>query len=300
MKHALSVLFLCVGVFCGGQTTFAADQAKDKEAIEKSVQSYTAAFNAGDSKSLAAHWAPDAVYNNPLNGTEVEGRAAIAKEMAGILEKVKGSKLSVDVQSIQFLSPGVAVEHGTSKLILAKGEPRVSTYTAIHVKRDGKWYLDRITEEDVPVVLSNYKHLKALEWLIGDWTDGDDQGRINTSCQWTKNKNFIRRSFTVSTQDRIDISGMQIIGWDPATKQIRSWVFDSDGGFAEGTWTNKGQSWYVKMKGTLPDGRKATSTNIFKKTSENQFKWQSVHRTLGDSILPNIDEVIVVRDAAAE
>lgn len=300
MKHAFSVLILCVGVLCGGQTTFAADQAKDKAAIEKTIQSYTAAFNAGDSKALAAHWAADAVYNNPINGTEVEGQAAIAKEMSSVLAQVKGAKLSVDVQSIQFLSPGVAVEHGTSKLILPKGEPRESNYTAIHVKRDGKWYLDRITEEDIPVVLSNYQHLKELEWLIGSWTDGDDRGRIKTTCQWTKNKNFITRSFVASTQERVDISGMQIIGWDPATKQIRSWVFDSDGGFAEGAWTKKENRWYVKMKGTLPDGRKATSTNVFNKIDEDQFKWQSVNRTVGGSLLPNIDEVIVVRDAAAE
>ncbi|MCH9655923.1 MAG: SgcJ/EcaC family oxidoreductase [Planctomycetes bacterium] len=300
MKHALCVLFLCVGVLCGAHGAFAADQAKDKQAIEKSIASYTAAFNAGDSKALASHWGTDAVYNNPLTGTQVEGRDAITKEMAGILTAVKGAKLSVDVQSIQFLSPGVAVEHGTSKLILAKGEPRESTYTAIHVKRDGKWFLDRISEEDVPVILSNYKHLKELEWLIGSWTDGDERGLIKTTCQWTKNKNFIRRSFVASTQDRIDISGMQIIGWDPAAKQIRSWVFDSDGGFAEGTWAKKEKSWYVSMKGTLPDGRKATSTNIFTMIDENQFKWQSINRTVGGSLLPNIDEVVVKRDAAAE
>ena len=300
MKHAWSVIFLCIGVLYGGQTTWAADQAKDKAAIEKAVQSYTTAFNAGDSKALAAHWAADAIYNNPLNGTEVEGRDAITKEMAGILTQIKGSKLSVDVQSIQFLSPGVAVEQGTSKLILPKGEPRESNYTAIHVKRDGKWFLDRITEEDVPVVLSNYKHLKELEWLIGNWTDGDEKGRIKTTCQWTKNKNFIRRSFVASTQDRIDISGMQIIGWDPAKKQIRSWVFDSDGGFAEGFWTQKDKKWYVQMQGTLPDGRKATSTNVFTIIDENQFDWQSINRTVGGSLLPNIDEVTVVRDLADE
>ena len=28
----------------------------------------------------------------------------------------------------------------------------------------------------------------------------------------------------------------QRIGWDPAAKQIRSWEFDSEGGFGEGTW----------------------------------------------------------------
>jgi uncharacterized protein (TIGR02246 family) len=292
----MSVLLICFGVLSGGQATFAADQSEDKAAIEKRVKSYTAAFNAGDAKALAAHWSPDAVYSNPLTGAEVEGREAIAKEMAAILAEVKGSKLTVDAQSIQFISPGVAVEHGSSKLISAKGEPRESNYTAVHVKKDGKWYLDRITEEEIPTVLSHYEHLKELEWLIGEWTDGDDEGRIETTCKWTKNKNYITRTFVASTQDRTDISGLQIIGWDPSAKQIRSWVFDSDGGFAEGHWTKKDKRWYVTMSGTLPDGRKASSTNVITYVDNDQFKWQSVNRTVGGSLLPNVDEVVVVRD----
>ncbi len=229
----------CLSMLCAGAVTFAADQAKDREAIEQSVQSYIAAFNAGDAKKLASHWAPDAVYINPLTGTEVEGREAISKEMQEILQDVKGTRLTVDVESIQFISPGVAVEKGTSKLISPTGEIEESVYTAIHVKRDGKWYLDRITEEEIPVVLSNYEHLKDLEWLIGDWTDSDASGSVQTTCKWTKNKNFMVRYFTASTRDRIQLSGLQIIGWDPARKQIRSWVFDSDGGFSEGRWTKK-------------------------------------------------------------
>lgn len=300
MNHVMSTFLIGLSIFCGGQISFAADQAKDTAAIEKSIKSYTAAFNAGDAKALAAHWAPDAVYSNPLTGTQVEGREAIAKEMAAVLTEVKGSKLTVDVQSIQFISPGVAVEQGTSKLISPKGDPHDSTYTAVHVKRDGKWFLDRITEEEIPVILSNYEHLKDLEWLIGSWTDGDELGRIQTTCTWTKNKNFIKRSFTASTHDRIDLSGVQIIGWDPSKKQIRSWVFDSDGGFAEGTWTKKEKRWYVQMTGTLPDGRKASSTNVFKMIDNNHFKWQSVNRTVDGSLQPNIDEVTVVRDEAVE
>jgi len=300
MNRTVSNLLVCLSIFCIGQITFAADQAKDKAAIEKSIQSYLAAFNAGDSKKLAAHWAPDAIYTNPITGTEVEGREAISKEMSAILKEVKGSKLTVDVQSIQFLSPGVAVEQGTSKLISPAGEPQESVYTAVHVKRDGNWFLDRITEEEIPVVLSNYEHLKTLEWLIGDWTDSDEAGRIQTTCKWTKNKNFITRYFTASIRDRINFSGMQIIGWDPVKKQIRSWVFDSDGGFSEGVWTNKKNHWYVMMTGTLPDGRQSSSTNIFKFVDENHFQWQSVNRIIDGALQPNIDEVTVVRDAAVE
>ena len=300
MKYSIGILIVCVAVMSGVQTAFAADQAADKAAIEKAIESYTAAFNAGDPKTLAEHWGPEAVYVNPLSGVQVEGRDAIAKEFESILGEMKDTKLAIDVESIRFISPGVAVENGVAKLVSADGEPEESRYTAIHVRRDGKWLLDRVTEEDVPVVLSHYEQLKELQWMIGSWVDGDDQARIETTCQWTRNKNFITRSFTVSIRDRIDMAGMQIIGWDPASKQIRSWVFDSDGGFAEGRWTKQGNRWSINTTGTTPDGLKATSVNVITHVDDNQFKWQSVSRMVGGELQPNIDEVVVVRDQAAE
>jgi uncharacterized protein (TIGR02246 family) len=300
MKYCIGILIVCVAVVSGLRTTFAADQAADKAAIKKAVESYTAAFNVQDAKALAAHWGPEAVYVNPLSGVQVEGGDAIAKEFESILGEMKDTTLAVDVESIRFISPGVAVENGVAKLVSADGEPEESKYTAIHVKRDGKWLLDRVTEEDVPVVLSHYEQLKELQWMIGSWVDGDDKARIDTTCQWTRNKNFITRSFTVSIRDRIDMAGMQIIGWDPAAKQIRSWVFDSDGGFAEGRWTKKEKRWSIITTGTTPDGRKASSVNVISYVDDNQFKWQSVSRMVDGELLPNIDEVLVVRSPAAE
>ena len=295
-----SSVLCAVIVLCGSFSAPAADGTADKAAIEKVIASYVGAFNARDAKALAEHWSPEAVYINPLTGSRVEGREAVAKEFEAILAELKGTRLAVDVESIRFISPSVAVENGVAKLISADGRPQESSYTAIHVKRDGKWSLDRVTEEDVQVVLSHYEQLKELAWMIGTWVDGDDQARIETTCQWTRNKNFITRSFTVSVEDRIDMAGMQIIGWDPAAKQIRSWVFDSDGGFAEGRWTKKENRWSITTTGTTPDGLKASSVNIITYVDDSQFKWQSVSRTVDGELLPNIDEVVVVRALAAE
>ena len=300
MKYGIGILAVCVAVMCNEPRASGANQAADRAAIEKAIESYTAAFNSRDAKALSEHWGAEAVYVNPLSSVQVEGRAAIAKEFESILGEMKNTKLAVEVESIRFISPGVAVENGVAKLVSADGEPQQSSYTAIHVKRDSKWLLDRVTEEELPVVLSHYEQLKELEWMIGSWVDGDDQDRIETTCKWTRNKNFITRAFTVSVEDQIDMAGMQIIGWDPASKQIRSWVFDSDGGFAEGRWTNKDNRWSVTTSGTTPDGLKATSVNVITYVDDNQFKWQSVNRMVGGELLPNIDEVVVVRTQGAE
>src|SRR5262249_44618431 len=176
----------------------------------------------------------------------------------------KNAKLTVAVESVRFISPHVAVEHGTAVTVGLSKEPDKTSYTAIHIKRDGKWLLDRVSEEEVATVVSHYDKLKELEWMIGTWIDSDDDESttIETTCKWAKNQNFLVRTFSVSIRDRIATSGVQIIGWDPSAKQIRSWVFDSDGGFGEGMWSKKGKSWHIHSKDTLANGQKASAVNI--------------------------------------
>ncbi|MCB9874352.1 MAG: SgcJ/EcaC family oxidoreductase [Planctomycetaceae bacterium] len=287
----------CSAALC---QTVRADQATDEASIRKAVEAYVAAFNGGDSEKLAGMWLPDAVYTNPVSGEQVVGREAIEQQFASVFAASKGVKLAATTNSVQFISPGVAVENGTAKVIRPDQEPEETQYTAVYVKREGQWLLDRVTEEDVPVVKSNYEHLKDLEWMIGTWVDGDDQANVVTTCQWTKNRNFITRMFSLTVRDRIDVSGMQIVGWDPAAQQIRSWVFDSDGGFGEGTWSKKGKAWHVQNTGTAPDGSSSSSVNIITYVDDNNFTWQSVNRQAGGELLPNVDEVVVVRQETKE
>lgn len=271
-------------------------QAADEAAIRKAVEAYVASFNSGDAKTLAALWTPEAVYTNPVSGEQVVGREAIQQQFAGIFTESKGTKLEASTASIQFISPGVAVEQGTARLIRAEQAPEESQYTAVYVKRDGQWLLDRVTEKEVLENPSHYEQLKDLEWLIGRWTDQDDEATVVTECNWTRNNNFIVRSFTVQVRDRLDMAGMQIIGWDPAAKQIRSWVFDSDGGFGHGTWTKKENRWYIKQSGVLSDGRKSSAVNIITQLDDRTCTLQSVNRTVAGELLPNIDEVQVTKE----
>ncbi|NOY42056.1 MAG: nuclear transport factor 2 family protein [Planctomycetes bacterium] len=280
----------------GMQATFATDQAADKAVIEKSVESYVAAFNAHDSEALAAHWSPEAVYTNPSTGNQVVGHEAIKKEFDTLLTERKGDQLEVDVESIEFVSPNVAVENGVARVTGPEGDVEASHYTAVHVRRSGKWLLDRVSEaEEAAAFPSHYEQLKDLKWMIGTWLDANGDDQIETTCQWARNNNFIIRSFKVSVEDRIDTSGMQIIGWDPAAEKIRSWAFDSNGGFAEGKWTKKNNRWIVESNATLPDGQKGSSINIMTIVDANTFGWQSTGREVDGKILPNIDEVKVTR-----
>jgi uncharacterized protein (TIGR02246 family) len=273
-----------------------ADQADDDALIRKNAEAYVVAYNNRDAKALAAMWSPEAVYMDPSTGEAAVGREAIEKMFANTLTELGDAKLEVKVESIDFVSPNVAIENGIARVLQPGDEPEETNYTAVNVKRDGKWLLDRISEEAPPEPPpSNYEHLKDLEWMIGSWIDQDEGATIQTDCEWTKNKNFMTRSFAVVVRDQLDMAGMQLIGWDPAAKQIRSWVFDSDGGFAEGKWTRKDNRWLIHLTGTLPDGRKSSAVNIISYIDDNSCTWQSINRVVDGDVLPNVDEVLVVR-----
>jgi uncharacterized protein (TIGR02246 family) len=296
MKRVLLTAVLATWGLASAIGAEAGRQAEDEAAIRKTVESYVAAYNRGDAKALAAMWSPEAVYTNPLSGEQVVGRAEIEKQFAAIFADTKGAKLEAKTDSVRFVSPNVAVEQGKANVIRPDQAPEESEYTAVYLKRDGQWLLDRVTEEDVPVVPSHYEQLKDLEWMIGRWVDQDDDATVVTECNWTRNNNFLARCFTIQIRDRLDMAGMQIIGWDPATKQIRSWVFDSDGGFGQATWKKKDNRWYVQQSGVLPDGRKSSSVNILTRLDANTCTFQSVNRLVDGELLPNIAEIKVVKE----
>ena len=92
----------------------------------------------------------------------------------------------------------------------------------------------------------------------------------------------------------MEIAGTQIIGWDPAKQEIRSWVFDSSGAFGEGVWSNDENRWTVTSAGTTEDGRKATAVGTYTKTDDG-YEWQSVSREVDDEMLPDIEPIKMIR-----
>ena len=137
-----------------------------------------------------------------------------------------------------------------------------------------------------------------MAWLVGEWCDASAEATGATTVAWTKNKAFLTYGFKVSAPDMDDLEGTQVIGWDPAAGTIRSWMFDSDGGFGEGTWSKKDNDWIVKFSQVLPDGRTASATNIYTLVDGNSFTWKSIGRKVGDEFLPNIDAIKMVRKTA--
>jgi uncharacterized protein (TIGR02246 family) len=272
------------------------DQAGDPtDAIRARVASYVDAFNQRDVDRLAGHWAESAVYVLKDSGEQFEGRDAIRDMFAEELSADVDFVLECEIASLRLITDGVAIEDGTARLIYGNGEVDDSTYTAIHVKQDGNWFLDSVRETDIADPAPRHERLRDLDWLIGEWEDRDDDSVVRTRCEWTKNGNFITRSFTAMIRDQVDLSGTQVIGWDAAEEKVRSWTFDSDGGVGEAVWTQDGDTWTIQAKATLADGRKGSAVRVIRRIDDDTFSWEADGREVGGQLLPNIDEVMIYR-----
>lgn len=170
-----------------------------------------------------------------------------------------------------------------------------STYKVFYEKRNGDWQITEVREEDIDEPPTHYEQLKDLEWLVGEWVDADEDVKIESVSSWDKYKNFITQKFTVIVLGHVELEGKQIIAWDPANERIRSWVFDSDGGFGEGSWMKKGDRWVVEAAHTLADGRRSSAINIYTKVDRNSYTWESTGRDMDGEFLPDIDPVKVIR-----
>ncbi|MHC4402107.1 MAG: YybH family protein [Planctomycetota bacterium] len=275
-------------------------QNADETAIRKTVGSYSAAFNRHDAEGVAAHWWEDGEFLPP-SGKHLKGRDAIQKEFEAFFKKTPNVRARVAVQSIRVTGPNQAVERGTVRVLRLDEPPSETSYIARHEKRDGVWKIKSIREMvPPPAAPSHYEQLKPLEWLIGEWVDRDEDSTIDTVCQWTKNRNFITRSFRVSIRGQLELEGTQVIGWDPANSQIRSWLFDSDGCFGQAAWRQKDERWVIQASRVLAGGEKASSVNVITRVDDDTFTWQSLNREVDGELLPNIEEVTVVRKPSAE
>jgi uncharacterized protein (TIGR02246 family) len=268
-------------------------------AIQAAVQSYVSAYNRGDAKAVAAHWSDSGEWISPL-GKRFQGRQAIEKELQLLFTENKGVQIEVVRPSIRLLSPEVAVEEGIVRVVQPGEPPSDSTYLAIHVKENGHWKLNTVRETEVSNTPTEDSPLQDLAWLVGEWKDASAEADGAITIRWTKNKSFLTYSFKVSAPGMDDLEGTQVIGWDPAAGMIRSWMFDSDGGFGQGAWARKDNTWVVKFSQVMPDGRKALATNTYTVIDANTFTWKSVGRKVGTESLPSVEEVRMVRVAAGD
>ena len=276
----------------------------ERAAIEAVVAEFVRAFDAGDAAAVAALFTEDARIETE-GSPAIQGREAIGRRFAERFAESPGQSIVVKTDSVRLLGPDAALEEGSAAITTpsdSPGEPAEVArykYTAAYVRRDGRWLQDCI--HDYPEApdpdATPRERLAELAWLVGDWIDEDDSARVHTHCDWDEAGAFLIRKFRVQVGSEDVLTGHQRIGWDPRSKQFRSWTFDSHGGFAEATWSRDpgADRWVVKSSGVLADGRTASATNVLSREGRDVLLWSSLDRTVGGRALPDAETVTLVR-----
>jgi uncharacterized protein (TIGR02246 family) len=271
----------------------------DEQGIRQAGRAYVEALNKGDLDAVMAFWAPDADYIDE-SGKITKGRDAIAALFKKSLSEMKGAKYSAKMNSLKFLRPEVALEDGTLESVAVDGTKETDRYAVVWVKSGDKWLLS--SARDLPTEVTEvpslaYPQLKQLEWLVGDWQDASDKVDVQVTCKWAPNKSFLLMNYTVKREGEEPMDVTQRVGWDPLNGMVRSWVFDSNGGFGEGYWQRQGNKWVVGCSGVLPDGGAGGATNIYEFVDQNTFVWRSTDRDVDGQPVADA-EVKFVRKAA--
>lgn len=267
----------------------------DEQAIRATGETFAKAYSEHDAKAVAAHFTVDAEYVDQ-EGMMVVGRPAIEASLATFFTENPDCWLKLNIVTIRLVSPGVAIEDGTTSVGRAEGAlAEHGRYTAVHVKTGGKWLTASTRDYALKVGRQHAGQLQQLDWLVGNWVDEGDDSIVDFSCQVVDNGNFLLREFTVKIAGQAAISGSQRIGWDPLTGKLRAWTFDSEGGYGVGIWRHDGDRWIYKSTGITADGQAASGTSIYTLVSGHEMTWQAIDREIDGVRLPDTDEYTLVR-----
>jgi uncharacterized protein (TIGR02246 family) len=237
--------------------------------LRASVVAYCDAFNKGDVQAVAAFWAPDAEYTNE-SGTEIKGRAAITGLFRQFLGDHKGAKMNLSVKSLRFIRSDVALGEGISEVTTTEGTDK-GRFSGAWVKADGKWLIT--SARDLPSEGDTATPLQGLSWLAGEWQSDGNKTPVSVTGRPALGKAYMQLEFTIKRADG-DMTVLYMFGYDPVSEQVKSWTFDSAGGYGEALWAREGNQWVGKAVGVLPDGGAGTTTYTLKFLSDDSFVLQ--------------------------
>lgn len=293
------------------------------------MRDYLEAFNRHDSTALAAHWSESGENVDLDSGETTRGRDAVEQVFASLFEEDASAAIAIDIESIRPLRDDVAVVDGVTQMSFSipqdpaadpdDGSMAVartgSRFSAVVIKEQGRWMLESVREAAVPSPAAPTRGLDDLEWLVGSWEDLGEGVTASTQCYWTAGRAFLVRSHAVtfdpagaSLPDAGDASipGLlapaagksreitEVVGWDPERRQIRSWLFTSEGRFAEGWWSRDGDRWTVRLEGRGLDESAACTFSI-ERAGPDEMSIHCASDSLADVMPPACEYVRTAR-----
>jgi ketosteroid isomerase-like protein len=295
----LKMLFILIFGFQGLFTTLSALESEgSQKTIKERLQNLAEAINHGNLDALSSFWTNDAEYTKPATGEVIKGKNNIDQFLKKSAKEIKQRNLRFTFKpgNIDFPDADTAIVQGVTEIIDKGALLQRTARRIVFVKQNGGWYINNVSEIEIPPPPPVFIRLKDLEWLIGNWIDKDANVTITYSNRWDKFKSFIIQHFKMDVYGVETLNGTQIIGWDPLEKKIHSWVYDSDGGFGQGIWSRNGDSWQATINYVLSDGKKATATHIYRKINNTSYSYSSIDRKVDGKAIPDVEPVTVVKE----
>lgn len=246
-------------------------------AIGEMLAGYREAFNRHDAAAAAGHWAASGENIDLESGQRTAGREAVRRVFHGLFEIDPRASMDIDIAAVRPLQDDVAVVDGISRVAYEDGSVAGSRFSAVVVREDDRWLLANVRETAIPAESRPAGPLDELAWLAGSWENVGGGVTASSVCGWAPGRRFLVRTHQLLPDAAAaalpaagEIPGLlpppaggpqeitEVIGWDPERQTVRSWIFSSDGRFAEAVWSREARGWLISIDGQGQDtGRTA-------------------------------------------
>ncbi len=259
---------------------------KDEQAIRAAAKAYQAALAKGDAKAIAEFWTPDGYYIDDQG--ESHPASELAADMAQAATPDPQPQVKVTTSKIHLFGPNVAIEDGTSELASSDADgtpPTRGHFHAVWIKQADRWRLASLCE--ISSAAPADSALADLDWMVGTWTAKSNGAKLEMTARWNVTSTYLLRETKAIQDGKVLLQSSQRIGWDPLTKKLKSWAFDSDGGHSEATWIKDGDSWLAQSTGVLADGRQISGTTLITFDGKSSFTRKDLAGRLEGKSMPD-------------
>lgn len=296
MRRPVALLVACLIISVSAILARAgADADVVGDAVQAGAEATVKAFNSGDATALAGTFLEAAELIDE-EGNVYSGREEITELFKRFFEKYPKAVLEMQVESARQIGDELVVEEGLRRISVGDGaDDADSRYVAIRVKKDGLWPIASYREFSAEPPPTPHEMLEPAAWLVGDWVDESPAGRTAISFQWSPDGNYLIGEYNLSVGGRPESTSTQRIGWDPVEGRLRSWTFDSDGGYSQGEWTAIENGWLVRSEATMPDGTTGSANMMITVKDADHFVVRSTDRIVGGVVEPDFEMTIARR-----
>lgn len=269
-------------------------------AVTREGEATVKAFNAGDAKALGELFMEQGELIDE-NGTVTSGRKAITALFQAFFEKFPKATLQMEITGLRQVGDDLAVEEGVRLITVDDGQTAAQLrYVAMRDKVGNAWPVASYREFADDPLPTPAEMLQGVAWLVGDWIDESPEGRTEVSYRFSEDGNFLVGEYTLAIGGMEASKSAQRIGYDPIEGVLRSWTFDSDGGFSEGEWFPTETGWLIRSEATLPDGTTGSATVELTPVDGDHFTIRSTDRIVAGAVEPDFELKIARRPPAPE